>query len=348
MAWTLLPAICGQSTHDNSAKPPEAARISYVSSAVTSFSMSDDMQYAACGREDDFAFVWKLNPVILLRHYDLDSYQSLGSEGIPSLFLSTPSNVLKLVCGDGSTATFSIPDGKLVSQRRSSATSNLPFAQVLSSGQQLAIGTDAGAITITDFSDGQEKWSWQLPGALDAKLVGASLSPKGRLLATEDRNGNIRLLDTQSRQMIASTNGNLDLHPLQAGSDFSQDESRFICKGNDAGLILFWSKQQGSHFHEIETEVNHDQIALSPNGRLLAVSEQAGYAEIWGIDANGVVKRDLYTLGTVPEGRDLGHMTTCMAFSPDSRALLLGYRDGSVLLWKFEEGKSIELKTSGK
>jgi WD40 repeat protein len=77
-----------------------------------------------------------------------------------------------------------------------------------------------------------------------------------------------------------------------------------------------------------------ENIAYSPNGKLLAVASSIG---VWIYDAQTGEELDLYT----------GHtkLVICVAFSPDSQTLASGSRDDTIRLWDVNTGNHLHTLT---
>jgi WD40 repeat protein len=358
----------------NPAKPPVIYSRLGPFRRVRCLAMTPDGQSLACGCGDNHAYVWRLGSdgesAVLLGCFDASPYTgSLGDIRAVGLslrhdlltLLPRP-DVLRLVGSNGSTVALSLPSGKVLSRHwvpdpPEGAQPDLPFIQLVRSGQQLLLGNSAGQVRCIDFVDGRERWTWRLP-LHGARLDEASLSPEGSLLATGDDRGIVRLLEVRSRQVIAAATGRLTYWSQGSqGADFAADGSRFVCQGGDPFTLLVWSRggrggDPGRGFRRITLpkRVIESHYALSPDGSLLALSYQGTYAEVWvwDLDARGQVRPRLFTFGKLPQPDDNGHATICMRFSPDGRALVMGIRDGSVVVWRFREGKHVTFDPFGR
>ena len=150
--------------------------------------------------------------------------------------------------------------------------------------------------------------------------------------------GEVWLLDVKHRREVAAIPGGLFYY---RGSGFSEDGTRFAC------THFIWSKSRGSRFRAFNTGIGNRCLALSPDGRLLAYSTMDANAFVFGIDADGNLLGRQYSQTADSIVSEPGYSTICMTFSPDSDALLMGYKDGSVALWRFKERQQIVLKKGG-
>ncbi len=308
--------------------------------SVSSIAVSDDNRYVAYSRTDNLAFLWRLNPLELMRTYDLKQYTSSDQMGISSLFFSMKSDLLRLLNTNGTISSISISTGMLKEHRQPAIKSSPTFSQLYNNGKQAAVITSPSEASIINTSDGKIISSGLLLGT---RIKAASISANGNLLATQDDDQNVLLYDMKTQRIIASTRGIME---NSEASEFSKDENRFICQSSD-GRILLWTKSENAGFKKIDWYCPLSHIALSPDSRLIAISAMhssrsilLSSTSILRIEPNGSVTRSLYTMSADPNIIRLrGHFMSCMVFSPDSESILLGSEDGSVLIWKFKEGK---------
>jgi WD40 repeat protein len=305
-------------------------------SHIDSLCMSSDGKTVACARPRGMIFVHRLDSNKPLKKYDLTGYQGPKSFSVPSMFLSSTGGTLAVAFGDGSTAVLSISTGKVIASHRSSLPPDLPLVQLVNHGQQVAIGTETGLVTILDVKDGNERWRWQLP---IGRVTGGSISPDGEMLAIEQSDRNVALINRLARKVIRLVTGDL----YGSFDRFSTDGRQFACADSEPGHALYWSSSHPRRLYPIESDAftSSIDVAVSPDGHLIALSMQSEYTTIWGVDDNGHVQRDHYQLGHNSGNINTGQFPSTMAFSPDGRSLLVGYLDGSVVVWQFINGKHI-------
>jgi WD40 repeat protein len=83
-------------------------------------------------------------------------------------------------------------------------------------------------------------------------------------------------------------------------------------------------------------------LAFSPDGQLLAVAENNGATNVWNVVDNKLVAT-FYALHPNAAPRPLRPRGLCLAFSPDGRALAIGYSDDVVRIFDINSGK-VKLK----
>lgn len=148
-------------------------------------------------------------------------------------------------------------------------------------------------------------WTWS-----------AAFSPDGRLLASGDHNGIVRLWSVQQRRIIAQLEG----HSSAVGSlKFSPDNRTLVSGGNDE-LINLWDVSNWQRIGTIPNNGAVYAVDFSPDKETFATS--GWEVSLWSIK-NG---EKIATLG---EG---GDWIRTVAFSPDGSTLASGGRDGAARL----------------
>jgi WD40 repeat protein len=298
--------------------------------------MSPDMKYVSEARDDNRVLVWALGMGKLAGDYDLSVYRGHPA-AIASLFVSSETGTVTCVFADGSVATISPQHGEGWKFRPN--TGDPPaFVSLVEAGRKVLRVNRGGNVSLTDLVDGKDPQ--MLKGPIPG-FVRMSVSGDGRVVASEDSRGVVSLDNEITRQHIASTEGTLY---TGSGSDFSADGSEFVCSSNDMSTVLVWTQALGDSFRRVTIHnMGNARVAISPDCRYIAVSEQRSLAEVWELSANGDVKKGHYRLGRDHRVLEGGHLTTAMKFSPDSRELMIGYTDGEVQVWKFLDGKTVDL-----
>jgi WD40 repeat protein len=153
---------------------------------------------------------------------------------------------------------------------------------------------------------------------------------------------------------------------------FDPADSNLLASGGDNGQVQLWNVQAGEPSRTIPADKNAVlRVAFSPDGKTLATGHQAGLVELWNA-ANGAGRplgdSDKSLIGSPvtylrfsPDGRWLasgtghsyvelvaldnsgGNYASCrtcretgaIAFTTDSKTLLVGADDGSVGLWRW-------------
>ncbi len=147
-----------------------------------------------------------------------------------------------------------------------------------------------------------------------AWIWSAAFSPDGRLLASGDHNGIVRIWNVQERRIVAQLEG----HSAAVGSlKFSPDSRTLVSGGND-DLINLWDVSNWERLGTIPNNGAVYSVDFSPDEDALAAS--GWEVSHWSIK-NGE------KLATLAEGSD---WIRAVAFSPDGSILASGGRDGAV------------------
>jgi WD40 repeat protein len=191
----------------------------------------------------------------------------------------------------------------------------------------VAVSPDGGAIAASGFG-GVFLWDAATGAQLHERLVaheegtyGLAFSPDGRTFVTGGfGDGRVLRWDTETWEPIGE--------PLAEGlqtvlaETFSTDGSMLAAGGFD-GSVIVWDTSSWERVLEVTIEDLVVSLAVSPDGRILAVGTSAGQVEF--IDV-GTGER----IGEPVSGqRD---WTNTVAFSPDGMTLVAGSEDGSIAL----------------
>ncbi|MFN6560904.1 MAG: NB-ARC domain-containing protein [Nostoc sp. ChiSLP01] len=197
-----------------------------------------------------------------------------------------------------------------------------------------------------------------------------ALSYDGKLLATGDTNGEVRLYQVADGKQLLTCKGHTgfiwpvtfspDGHLLASGSDdqtvklwdtttgeclatfeghsggiwsvsFSPDGHSLASSSEDTTVRL-WDVATGKCLKTLEGEGSRVWTAVfSPDGRMLATGNDDCSIRLWDIKTSQCIK----TL------RGHTHRVQSVAFSPDSQMLVSGCHDKTVRLWNLSTGKCI-------
>src|SRR5580704_4363053 len=154
---------------------------------------------------------------------------------------------------------------------------------------------------------------------------GVAFSPDGKLLATADRGGYVRLWNPATRQAIGP--------PFLATSNgvywvaFSPD-GKLLATADIDGTVRLWNpatRQAVGAPLPVVTNGSVYGVAFSPDGTLLATADTAGYVRLWDPATRHAVGAPILAAAT----GGLNGVT----FSPDGKLLATAGGDGNVRLW---------------
>jgi WD40 repeat protein len=179
-------------------------------------------------------------------------------------------------------------------------------------------------------SAGAEKtiFLWDVSGSGErGRLYGHSstvrtiaISPDGKLMASGDDHGDIKIWNWQTRQEIDEINICLPVRTLA----FSPD-SKILVSGGDDCHIKLWNTDTRTEIIAFE---QHSQpinmVVFSPDGQILASGSDDCTIKLWDVQEKteiAVLKRHTKAV-------------TSVSFSPDGRTLVSGSKDKTIRLWQ--------------
>jgi WD40 repeat protein len=184
-----------------------------------------------------------------------------------------------------------------------------------------------------------------------------AVSPDRRLIAIVSGTV-VRLMNITSRALC----GILEGHSGSVCALAFLPDGQLLSSGSDDFTIRLWNKTAGASC-SISADIV-TSVVFSPNCRSLATGLASGTVEIWNTQARVKRQRCLGNEGPMqsvffsPDTLILASVSheyiklwnettcresfilyplalvTCMAFSPNSRLLALGYQDGTVRIWE--------------
>ena len=168
-------------------------------------------------------------------------------------------------------------------------------------------------------------------------VLKVTFSPSGRLLASADADGTVRLWNPATGQPVGT--------PLQTGSGpsggvqavaFSPD-GKLLASADGDGTVRLWNpatgQPVGAPLHA-SARNGVRAVAFSPDGKLLASADADGTVRLWNPATGQPVGTPLQT-GSGPAGGVYG-----VAFSPDGKLLASAGGDSAVRLWDPVTGRA--------
>jgi WD40 repeat protein len=159
---------------------------------------------------------------------------------------------------------------------------------------------------------------------------GVTFSPDGRLLASADADGYVRLWNPATGQPVRAPLPADPGIPNGVSETVFSPDGRLLASADADGYVRLWNPATGQPAGtplpaDPGTQNGVNEVAFSPNGRLLASADADGYVRLWN-PATG------QPVGAPLRGSNGGGVNE-VAFSPDARLLASAGADGAVRLW---------------
>jgi WD40 repeat protein len=167
-------------------------------------------------------------------------------------------------------------------------------------------------------------------GQHDEWVLALALSGDGSCLATGDRQGTIKIWDTQEKAMLKKIEHHIPIVSMAITPD-----NRYLITGDNSNRILVWAIDTA----RLETVKTLGDlvcsIAISPDGKYLALGLQNGNVEIWDAQT--------YTVKYIlPK---MHQQVWSLAFDSRSQILASGGTNINLCLWDVNEGTLISQPT---
>ena len=322
---------------------------------IYAVAFSPDGKILATAAEDGTARLW-----------DVATHRQIGA---PLLAVSPGDNVVAGVAfsPDGTTLATAAADGtarlwRLTSYGQVGEPLGAPDdndganATVFSpDGALLAVGYGDGTVRLWDAATQQEIGtpliadSNPASAAIGNGVAGVAFSPDGKILATADAAGTVRLWDVFTRRQIGpaltADNGHY-ANPLlngAAGVAFSPDGKILATLGDDMNVRL-WDvstrRQIGAPMAAPPGAASAlpliFELAFSPDGTILATAGNDGSLLLWNVATHHLIGSPRTAVSSPST-----NFLTGVAFSPDGSTLATAGWDGTVRLWDVQTRQQI-------
>jgi WD40 repeat protein/DNA-binding SARP family transcriptional activator len=203
-------------------------------------------------------------------------------------------------------------------------------------GQMLALGSETGHVRLLDLGSGAVR---SLSGRHDGSVLRLAFTPDGSRLITSGADGQTLEWDVDNGSVAERYSG----HSGEIwGLDLQADGSTLVTSATD-GRAIVWDLAGNRRLDRRFTLRRYGEssdiwyvvdvtrgVAVSPDGRALAVTHRNGMVELL----------DTRTLRRLRAFRAIPGFAAAVAFSPDGRLLAVTGKDGRVTLWNPRTGAS--------
>jgi WD40 repeat protein len=160
----------------------------------------------------------------------------------------------------------------------------------------------------------------------------ADFNRDGTRLLTGSGDEIMRLFDVASGELIRTFAGHTnEIRRVR----FAVHDTVAISGGWDRSARL-WQVESGATIAVVEHEDWVRDLAVSPDGRLLATAGKDGVLALWDAESGKPIRR----INAHEDGVD------CVTFSPDGALIATGGRDHAIRLWEVERGTQAAVLTA--
>ncbi len=197
-------------------------------------------------------------------------------------------------------------------------------------GEWVATGDGNGTVAIWNILDGKQLYHFKH----NAKILSLDFSPDKSKLVYSDNNKNVHLWNFQQNQVPYPFEKRLTTN---ANKILFIDAGNTIASGGDNFQIILWDVASGKLKEQFAAAQKINDMAVSSNGRYLAIALNEARIQIWDLSAKSAVNI------TDPQ---IIKAFTFITFLPNDATLLTGSADGYVRAWNASNGHKIWETTS--
>jgi WD40 repeat protein len=267
---------------------------------------------------------WRLAPTAQARYSLLQSLAqpirgvlTASSGVVTTLAYSPDGTTLAAGYSSGAIRLWSLASHRTISAATWSAA---PLALAFTGGGKLLEVANADAIGTWNLAN-QARITAR-PFASPAQGNAVAFSPDGRMVATGNADGNVRLWDTATQQEVGPPMSS-DTNPVAAVA-FSPDGT-LMAAGSADGNVQLWdtATQQEAGPARVAGAAEVDALAFSPDGKLLAAGGQDGAARFWDVTSDNQFGATMAT----------GDPVSALAFGTSGTTLATAESDGATEVW---------------
>jgi WD40 repeat protein len=157
-------------------------------------------------------------------------------------------------------------------------------------------------------------------------VLSVAFSPDGKIFATGDTNGEIRLLQVTDGKQLLVCKG----HTNWVTSIAFSSDGRTLASGSTDSTVRLWDVSTGQCLQNLQGHDNEVwSVTFSPDGEMLASGSDDHTIRLWCI-STGQCKR-IFTGHT--------NWVLSVAFSPNGQTLFSGSDDSTIRLWEVNTGE---------
>jgi WD40 repeat protein len=229
----------------------------------------------------------------------------------------------------GTIEVWDLESGKFIYDitRTEELLSDVPTIAIVPQQQILISTTENHQIKARYISEGKE----YIYGQHDEWILALTLSTDSTYLATGDRRGIVKIWDTERKSQIQTIEHDAPIICMEITPD-----NQYLIAVDAKQQILFWLMKTAQNHTVRALDDLARSIAISPDGKYLALGFRNGSIQIWDAH-NFTVKHNL---------AQMHQQVWSLAFDPRSQVLASGGTETNLCLWNIATGNLISQPNS--
>ena len=164
----------------------------------------------------------------------------------------------------------------------------------------------------------------------------AAFSPDGKLVATANNYGTVRIWDLATRSIVDTLTG----HTASVTRAVFSPDSKLLVTASSDGTARIRDLASGQSLHVLAVENDRTPVrraVSSPDGKLILTADKGGWARIWDASSGQIRQQHNAKTGPVDDA----------AFSPSGKLVAIAGGRGTTQIWDVASGRILHTLKTG-